>query len=159
MRTFVDSSTLIALAKIGELEFLKELFGKVYITKTIEKGLLRYDFPENERIKSAIGDWIISVITSVNVTKFTKYGLDKGEATLFLTPKGNRLIIDELSARRIADIEKREYTELLGLIVGAVESKKVKKKKALDIIHKLVESDFRINALLYRDVLRRISEI
>ncbi|MDI6707578.1 MAG: hypothetical protein QME47_00570 [Candidatus Thermoplasmatota archaeon] len=55
MRTFVDSSTLIALAKIGELEFLKGLFGKVYITKTIEKGLLRYDFSEKRAYQEC--DW------------------------------------------------------------------------------------------------------
>ncbi len=42
--------------------------------------------------------------------------LDEGEATLFLTDKKARLIIDELNARRIADAENREYAGLLGLI-------------------------------------------
>ena len=91
--------------------------------------------------------------------QFTKYGLGEGEATLFLTDKKARLIIDELNARRVADVENREYTGLLGLIAAAVETKKIHKKKAEDIITKLAESDFRMTVVLYKTIMDRIAKV
>lgn len=159
MRTFVDASTIIALCRIGELDLLRKLLGKIFITKSIEKELLRHSYPETDKIKDAIGDWIVSVDVKGNIKQYTKYGLDEGEATLFLTDKKARLIIDELNARRIADVENREYTGLLGLIVAAVETKKIDKKRAENIITKLVESNFRMTVVLYKNIMDRIAKI
>jgi len=156
MRTFVDASTIIALSKIGELELLRKLLGKIFITKSIEKELLCNEYPETDIIRKAVGDWIVPVKVKGDTKKYVKYGLDKGEATLFLTGKKARLVIDELNARRVADVENREYTGLLGLIVAAVETKKLPKKKAKDIIDKLAESDFRMTVVLYKSVMERI---
>ena len=158
MRTFVDSSTIIALSKIGELDLLRKLLGKIYITKSIEKELLRYRYPETDKIKEAIGDWIVSIEVKGDTEQYTKYGLDEGEATLFLTDKKARLIIDELNARRIADVENREYTGLLGLIVAAVEIGKIPKKRAKDVITKLAGSDFRMTVVLYKSIMDRIAK-
>ena len=159
MRTFVDSSTIIALSRIGELDFLRKLLDKIYVTKSIEKELLCYRYPETDKIKDAIGDWIESVEIKGDLKQYTRYGLDEGEATLFLTDKKARLIIDELNARRIADVENRHYTGILGLIVAAVETKKIDKKKAKDIINKLAESDFRMTVGLYKNVMGRIAKV
>ncbi|UCE37691.1 MAG: DUF3368 domain-containing protein [Thermoplasmata archaeon] len=158
MRTFVDSSTIIALSRIGELDLLKKLLGKIYITKSIEKELLGHNYPETDKIMQAMGDWIISVRVKGNVKQFTKYGLGEGEATLFFTEKKARLIIDELNARRVADVENRDYTGLLGLIVAAVEMKKIDKKKAKEVIAKLAESDFRMTVVLYKTIMERIAK-
>ena len=159
MRTFVDASTIIALSKIGELELLRKLLGKIYITKSIERELLRHKFPETDKIREAVGDWIVSVKVKGDTERYVKYGLDEGEATLFLADKKARLIIDELNARRVADVENREYTGLLGLIVAAVETKKLEKKKAINIINKLAESDFRMTIVLYKSIMNRIGKI
>ncbi len=158
MGTFVDASTIIALSKIGELDLLRKLLGKIYITKSIEKELLRHKYPETDKIKDAVGDWIVTVEVKGNIKQYTKFGLDKGEATLFLIDKKARLIIDELNARRMADVENRDYTGLLGLIVAAVETKKIDKKRAEEIITKLAESDFRMTVALYKNIMKRIAE-
>jgi predicted nucleic acid-binding protein len=158
MKTFVDSSTIIALSKIGELDLLRKLLGKIYITKTIEKELLVDKYPETDKIKKAIGDWIVSEKVKGNIKQYTKYGLGEGEATLFLTEKKDRLIIDELNARRVADVENRDYIGLLGLIVAAVEMKKIDKKKANEVIAKLAESDFRMTVVLYKNIMGRINK-
>ncbi len=158
MKTFVDSSTIIALSRIGELDLLRILLGKIYITKPIEKELLSHEYPETDKIKEAIGKWIVSEEVKGNVKQYTKYGLDGGEATLFLTDKKARLIIDELNARRVADVENRDYIGLLGLIVAAVEMKKIDKKKAKEVIAKLAESDFRMTVALYKTIMDRIGK-
>ena len=159
MKTFVDASTIIALSRIGELELLKKLLGKIYITESIERELLHYEFPETDRIREAIGDWILSIKVKGDTDRYVKYGLDEGEATLFLTEKKARLVIDELNARRVADVENREYTGLLGLIVAAVKTRKLDKKKAIDIINKLAESDFMMTVVLYKCVMERIGKV
>jgi predicted nucleic acid-binding protein len=159
MKTFVDSSTIIALSRIGELDLLRKLLGKIYITKSIEKELLVKKYPETEPIKKAIGDWIVSEKVKGNTKQYTKYGLGEGEATLFLTEKKARLVIDELNARRIADVENRDYIGLLGLIVAAVEMKKIDKEKAKDVIAKLAESDFRMTVALYKTIMEKIEKV
>ncbi len=159
MRTFMDSSAIIALSKIGELELFKKLLGKIYITKTIEKEILHNKYPETEKIKGIIGDWIIPVEVKGDIEQYTKYGLGEGEATLFLTDKKDRLVIDELNARRIADVENREYVGLLGLVVAGVETGKIDKKRAKNIISKLTESDFRMTIALYKYIMNKIAEV
>lgn len=159
MKTFVDSSTIIALSKIGELDLLRKLLGKIHITKSIEKELLVDKYPETDRIKEAIGDWIVSEKVKGNIKQYIKYGLGEGEATLFLTEKKARLVIDELNARRVADVENRDYIGLLGLIVAASEMKKIDKKKAKEVIAKLAESDFRMTVVLYKTIIDRINKI
>jgi len=159
MRIFVDSSSIIVLSKIGELELLKTLLSKIYITKSIEKELLKYQYPETDKIKAAIGNWIIPIDVKGNIKEYTKYKLGKGEATLFLTSKKDKLILDELNAKRIADVENREYTGLLGLIVAGVESGKLEKKRARDVIIKLSESDFRMTIGLYKYIIDRIAKV
>jgi len=51
MKTFVDLSTIIALSRIGELDLLKKLLGKIHITKSIEKELIFYKYPETKMIQ------------------------------------------------------------------------------------------------------------
>jgi predicted nucleic acid-binding protein len=158
MKTFVDSSTIIALSRIGELDLLRKLLGKIHITRSIEKELLEKKYPETELIKKAIGDWIVSEKVKGNIKQYTKYGLGEGEASLFLTEKKARLVIDELNARRIADVENRDYTGLLGLILAAVEMKRINKEKAKDVIAKLAESDFLMTVALYKTIMEKIEK-
>lgn len=158
MRVFIDSSTIIALSRIGELAFLRELFSQVYITRSIENELLGYESPETQKIREAVGDWIEVVDVSGDPESFTKFGLDEGEATLFLTNKEDLLILDELNARRMAEVEGREFTGLLGLIVASAETKRITKERALNMIDKLVESDFRLSSELYRETKRKIEK-
>ena len=159
MRVFIDSSTIIALVRIGELTFLRDIFGKIYITKSIEKEVLTPNYPDAAIIRKAVGDWIISIGTKGAVEAYKIYGLGEGEATLFLTRKEDVLIIDELNARRLAGIEGRTYTGLLGLIAAAAESKLITKIKALSMVDKLSESSFRMSTPLYKKIMKRIAEV
>jgi predicted nucleic acid-binding protein len=156
MRVFVDSSTMIALARIGELGFLKEMIGEVCITSCIEKEILSPGFPETAAIEKAVGDWILIVPLKGNAGRFRKYGLGEGESSLFLAENKDILVIDELNARRLAEAEGRPFTGLLGLIVAAAESGSIGKDRARSMVDRLSESSFRMSATLYRDIVRRL---
>lgn len=159
MRVFVDSSTIIALARIGELELLKSTFGKVFVTKSIEKEILNPGHPDTAVIEKALGDWIVTATVKGNEARYRKLGLGSGEASLFLTGKENVLVVDELNARKLAESEGRAFTGLLGLILAAVEEKVLDRERALSMVDRLSDSSFRMSAQLYREMVRRIAEI
>ena len=83
------------------------------------------------------GSWIEVVSVRGDRKRWTPLGLGMGEASLFETPKGDRLILDEIPARTVAEAEGRDYTGLL---------------------EKLARSSFRMNADLYGEVLRRLGD-
>jgi len=81
-----------------------------------------------------------------------------GEASLFETPKGDRLILDEIPARTVAEAEGREYTGLLGLLLAGVEAGAIPAPRARGVLEKLARSSFRMSADLYGEVLRRLGD-
>ncbi len=58
MRVLVDSSTLIALARIGKLNVLRIIFSDIFITQAIKAEVLREESPDAEVFKEAISRWI-----------------------------------------------------------------------------------------------------
>jgi len=150
MRILIDSSTLIALAKIGELDILKGIFGTIHITTKIKDEILKADSPEEESIKEALLTWIQVLDFKGDPVALRKYGLDIGEASLFLAANSDdRLILDESNARRFAESKALSYTGLTGLLVAAVKTKKIQNQKAIEILNKLTMGDFRLSSELY----------
>jgi predicted nucleic acid-binding protein len=147
MRILVDSSTLIALAKIGKLHILKDIFGKVSITDVVRKEVLRDDFPETATLKAAMDMWIEIINFEGDAGELRKYGLGLGEGSLLLVARHeDRLVLDDANARRFAESKELRFTGLIGLLIGAVKTKRLKKEKAANVLDKLARSDFRISS-------------
>ena len=150
MRILVDSSTLIALAKVDELDILKEVFRKVFITTTVKEEVLKGDFPETTVLKAAMDEWIEEINYEGDVSELRKYGLGKGEASLFLAARReDKLVLDEANARRFAEALQLKFTGLIGLLVAAAKTKRLKSEKVRGVLKKLAKSDFRISSDLY----------
>lgn len=150
MRILVDSSTLIALAKIGKLNILEIVFNEVFVTSIIRDEILREDSPEKEVFKEAINSWINIADYKGDPEEFRKYGLDAGEASLFLaTEAEDRLVLDEANARRFAESRGLKFTGLIGLIIASAKTKRITKDIALEIINSLSSGDFRMTSELY----------
>jgi len=77
---------------------------------------------------------------------------------LFETPKGDRLILEEIPARTAAEAEGRAYTGLLGLLLAGVEAGTIPVSRAQEILEKLARSSFRMSTDLYAEVLRRLRD-
>ena len=150
MRILVDSSTLIALAKVDELDILKEVFRKVFITTTVKEEVLKGDFPETKVLKAAMDEWIEVINYEGDVSELRKYGLGKGEASLFLAARReDKLVLDEANARMFAEALQLKFTGLIGLLVAAAKTKRLKSEKVMGVLKKLAKSDFRISSDLY----------
>ncbi len=150
MRILVDSSTLIALSKIGELDILENIFGKIFITTAIKKEVLIGDFPETDALKAAMDEWIEVIGYEGDAGELRKYGLGRGEASLLLAVEHeDRLILDETNARRYAESMGFRFTGLIGLLVAAVKCGKLTKERAVEVLNRLAKGDFRISSDLY----------
>ena len=116
MRTIIsDSSCLIALHNAGELDLLREVFGEVTITAVIA-----------EEYRLPLPHWLIVVSNRDPVPdSFQGIDLDPGEASAIALAceLGDAvLIVDDLKARRVAELLSIDFMGTLGV---AVEAKKL----------------------------------
>src|SRR2546427_675494 len=135
---------------------LRDLLGQIAITPPIADEV--FTGRESQPLREARGSWIEVVPVRGDRKRWTSLGLGIGEASLFETPKGDRLILDELPARTVAEAEGRDYTGLLGLLLAGVETGAIPVSRAREIVEKLARSSFRTSSDLYGEVLRRLGD-
>ena len=119
-----DTSCLILLDKIGELELLQTLFGRITITKEIA-----------DEFNEELPDWF-----SIQAPKNRMYqvileaSLDKGEASaiaLAVEEEDCLLIIDDSKGRKYAEKLHINITGTLGILINAKLSGHVASVKPL----------------------------
>lgn len=147
MRTWVDASTLIALDAAGELGLLRDLVGRLAVTEEISREISQGR--ESAGLRRAREEWIGVVKVRGDRERWERLGLGRGEASLFLTPKEDRLVLDEIAAQTVAEAEGRSYVGLLGLLLAGVRSGIVPATRAAEVLGKLVRSGFHLSTALY----------
>jgi predicted nucleic acid-binding protein len=143
-----DTSCLILFYKIGELDLLKKLFGKLHITDSVLKEF-------NQKIP----DWIEVVELTTDLQKGLSSYLDKGEATaisLAAEHENSLLIIDEIKGRKAAKEMGISVTGSLGVLVAAKNKGHIQTVKPL--IEKIQKTNFRISEELIERVLDKVNE-
>ncbi|MBA7542037.1 hypothetical protein ES705_34353 [subsurface metagenome] len=144
-----DTSCLILLYKIDELDFLKSLSDEVYITPTIK----------NEFGKR-LPDWIkIKSPTDNHYQKILEMDLDPGEASaiaLSLEIDNSILIIDDLKGRKVADRLKLKYSGSFGLILKAKQVGILTTIRP--VLDKIKSTDFRFSESLFEFILEQAGE-
>lgn len=143
-----DTSCLILFYKIGELDLLKKLFGKIHITDTVFK-----------EFDQSVPDWIEIVQPKTAVYKGISSYLDPGEATsiaLASEYKQSLLIIDEIKGRKSAKEMGIPVTGSLGVLVTAKKKGHVSAVKP--IIERIQKTNFRISEELIKRVLDKTYE-
>ena len=159
-----DSSTLIHLAGIGRLELLKEFYGKVLITpavwkEVVEEGAGR---PGVREVKEAHSSGWIEVIAVGNesAVRLLERELHKGEAeaiALAIERHPEVIFLDELEARRVANVYGLRKTGVIGILIRAkLEGKVASFREELDKLPD--EAGFWIGDAIYRRALKPVSE-
>ncbi|SFL16274.1 Predicted nucleic acid-binding protein, contains PIN domain [Porphyromonadaceae bacterium KH3CP3RA] len=131
-----DTSCLIVLSKIGQLDLLNKIFGHIVTTSEIAE-----EFGEN------LPDWIGVVDPEDSHKKrLLEIHIDKGEASavaLALESENPLLIVDDFKARKMARMLNIGYTGTIGIIILA------KNKGIIDsikpVLEKIKETNFRIS--------------
>ncbi len=144
-----DSSCLIALSNIGELDLLKKVYTEISITPEIVA-----EFGET------IPEWMnIETVSDNTKIELLELELDRGEASaiaLALEQENSLLIIDEKKGRLIAKRMRITITGILGVILKAKEVGIITVVKP--IIEKLESVDFRISEKLKKQILDKAGE-
>lgn len=144
-----DSSPLIALADIGELELLQKLYQEVFITDIV-RSEIHADLPT----------WI-SVSTKYDQKQFhvLKLELDPGEASaiaLALEHPESSIIIDENKGRSVAKRLGLKVTGTVGIIIKAKELGFI--VSGTEILAKLEEHGFWLSEQLKDQIIVRLKE-
>ena len=144
-----DTSCLILLDKIGELEILNKLFGTIITTSEVadEFGL-------------PLPSWFqIRQPTDKNYQTIIEASVDKGEASaiaLAIELDDCLLIIDDLKARKFANQLGLTIIGTIGIIVDAKLAGIITSVKP--ILFKIKETNFRISEQLEKLIITKAGE-
>ena len=132
----VDTSCLIILTKINELNLLRLLYSKVFVTNEIA----------NE-FGSELPDWVaVCPIERNNIKLLFESKIDRGEASailLALTMPDSTIIMDDLKGRTFAKQFKLNVTGTIGVIIAAKNKNIILSIKP--ILDKIKETNFFIS--------------
>jgi predicted nucleic acid-binding protein len=158
-----DASPLIALTRVGGLQWLARLFGCVYLTPTVLSEVLPGTQQSGESgIQAALdAGWLEVWQKPIAPLPLNLGDLDAGESesialALQLRPAESLLLIDERAGRAAA-------TECGLAIIGTAAIIGRAKKNGLiplakPVLAKLLACDFRISAKLMMQVLKDVGE-
>ena len=124
-KVIVNSTPLIILSKIGELEILKNLYGEIIIPRAVFDEVTRKnDFAREKILKSA---WIkIFEVQDKTNRKIYQTKLHEGEVEVMMLSaeiSADLLIIDDNAAKKFAKFLGFKVTGTLGILLKAKSEK------------------------------------
>lgn len=144
-----DTSCLIILLKVGELELLKKVYGEIVTTPEIAS-----EFGEE------LPAWIeIKKVTDLFKLQLLELQIDKGESSaiaLALEIPHSTIILDDFKARKIASKLGISYTGTIGVIIKAKLKGIIPSIKPL--LEKIKTTNFRISIELEIQALKEAKE-
>ncbi|MFN4253612.1 MAG: DUF3368 domain-containing protein [Saprospiraceae bacterium] len=145
-----DTSCLILLTKIGELDLLELLYGEVLTTTEVAN---EYGLPLPSWVKTQVPKDFVRV-------QILGSQIDIGEASaiaLALEIPKSTVILDDWKARQMAERLNLEVTGTLGVIVKAKLTGKISSIKPL--LEKIKNTNFRLSADLTLKALEAAGEL
>lgn len=159
-----NSTPIIGLAVVGQLDLLGKLFEKVYVTRQVYNEVA--GDTENrvgaDYLKKQIqGGYVILYDISDNRFVELMFGrLHRGELSVMVAAKElgiGYVLMDDASARKTA--------ESFSLVpIGTVGILRLAKMKGIipeikPLLDKLIENNFRISLKLYNEILKDVNEL
>jgi predicted nucleic acid-binding protein len=144
-----DTSCLIILTNIGELELLRLVYGKVTTTSEIA-----------EEYGEELPEWVdIVSVKDKSRQRILELQLDKGESSaiaLALESEDSTIILDDIKARRIADKLGLVFTGTIGFVIKAKLSGIIPSIRP--ILEKIKQTNFRLSREIELQALRLANE-
>ncbi len=145
-----DTSVLILLQNIEELDLLKKVYGDLVITTQAV----------SEEFIEPLPAWItIRKVRDLKYQESLETQLDSGEASVIALAKESTdplLLLDDLKARKLAHKLKLKYTGTLGVIHKAKQKGIIHEVKPL--LNKLLQHNFRISEKILGEFLKLNNE-
>ncbi len=152
-----NTSPIIFLAKINNLDLLKKLYGNVFITNDVKEELLEHGRPDTELIRICIEKGILLI---KNPTKRLELGLGKGENSAISLARelADSLLIDDLQATRAAQALSIKTLRTTTIIFSALSKKIITKETALDMISQIIDEGYFIAPRYYKEIFDKLKE-
>lgn len=144
-----DTSCLIFLEKINEIDLLPKIYSKIIVTKEIEEEYIS-PLPEWIKIKTSEMD---------RYQKVLEQTIDRGEASIIVLAMGMKdciVSIDDLKARKLARNLDLNLTGTLGILYKAKNAGHIESIR--EKIEMLKRVDFRISENIEQEILRLSGE-
>jgi len=158
-----DTTPIISLMKIEQLDLLEKLFKRVKIPVAVYHELTTNQKfkQEAELIKVTTFIDVVEVedIKSVSILQRTT-GLDKGESEAIVLAeelKADLLLMDERKGRMVAKQMGNQITGTLGVIINAYEEGLITSEITLRCFKQLKNSGIHISDSLYSSLIDRVA--
>lgn len=155
-----DTTPLSQLAKVGKLNLLHDIYGKIIIPQEVYHEVTTGNHPAVNLVQLA--DWIerrtISSSEKVSTLK-TITNLGWGECAAMILAEeleADQLLIDDLEARRVALSRNLKITGTLGILLVAKQLGLI--TSVQEVLAALITKGKRINTRLYQEVLSTAQE-
>ena len=158
-----DSTPIISLTKISQLDLLQKLFDKIFVPRAVWNELTSNDFYADEitQIKSA-NFIVVHDVCDKNAVKILNeiVGLDIGESeaiSLAIDSSADVLLIDEHKGRQVASQLNLNIVGTVGILLQAFDENLLSRQNILDCIDALRKSSVRISERLFNLMLNHIN--
>lgn len=160
MKIVCDSTTLIGLAKIGNLELLEKIFGEIFVpnavfVEVVDRGKGR---PGTKEVQDA--RWIRKRSVKDNRTvEMLVAEMGRGEAEVLVLGKelnANWLILDDERARNSAQSAEFHIIGLGGILLLAKQLGFIPAVKPL--LDQLESKNFRLGIRVRKEILKKANE-
>ncbi|MCD8131460.1 MAG: DUF3368 domain-containing protein [Lachnospiraceae bacterium] len=158
-RVIVNSTPLIILCGIGQLELLKRLYGEIHIPLAVYHEITAKEDAVCAQVKNA-GDWIyVDTITDISEKKMYRAKLHDGEVEVMILAqeqKADLVIIDDNAAKKTAKYLELTVTGTLGVLLKAKKEGLVQEIRP--ILSEMKRAGFYVSGTVERYVLEAAGE-
>lgn len=156
MILIADSSALVALSVVNQLDVLEKIFGEVYVPRAVYEEVRQENKEESKRLERYCKDIVVDISTpfNFNVT------LGKGESeaiVLYEEKRADFLLCDDKKAKRFAQSFGVNVIGSLGILLKAKKEKYIEEISPL--IALLQDSRVYIDDKTYNLVLKMAGEL
>ena len=156
----LDSSALITLARIGRLDVLRQIAGSAHIPEAVFAEVVQRGQARPGSAEVAQAPWVArhQVQDQATVARL-RARVGRGEAEAIVLARelqADALILDDATARRLAEAEGRNVFGLLGLLLHGKRTGVVEAVRPL--LDEMIAAGFFIDDSLYRSILHQAEE-
>ncbi len=159
-----DTTPLISLMKIGQLNLINHLFGEVQIPNAVYEELVSNTrFPgESRQIRECafIKRVEVTDVQSVNLLRRSA-GLDAGESEAIVLSDSlsvSLLLMDEVKGRQVAMQMGIQIMGTIGMLLTAYKEELLSKEEILQCIDILKAAGRHISERLYKQLIEKMSD-
>ncbi|NJL91669.1 MAG: DUF3368 domain-containing protein [Coleofasciculaceae cyanobacterium SM2_1_6] len=162
MKAVSNSSVLIALSSIGQLELIKQRFPSgIIIPQSVWKEVVETGRGRSGAEQVAKTSWLtIYPVVNTYLISLLKLELDEGESeaiALFLEQPNQAILLDDKDARRVAKRMSLPILGTIGILIWAKQNGLISNLKVqLDALQSI--GKFRLSNLIYQEALKKVGE-